>query len=201
MSSTHDHSHASLQHDRRTLYIVLALNFAMFVLEIWQGTKADSTSLIADSMDFLSDSFSYVITLYVLTKSLRARAHASLLKAALMLCLAAVALGQGIHNLITHAMPHYTTMGWVGTLALIANVTSAALLYRTRNRDSNMESVWLCSRNDAIANVAILIAAFLVFATESLWPDLIVALIITWLEGGAALKIIAHAKKELPHDQ
>ena len=199
--SCHSHDHAS--NDRRILYIVLALNFSMFLLEIWQGLEANSTSLLADSMDFLSDSFSYIITLFVLTKSLATKAKASLFKASLMLILAALALVQGVHNIIDNQTPHYLTMGWVGTLALCANVISAYLLYATRNRDSNMESVWLCSRNDAIANIAIIIAAGLVYATHTLWPDLIVALIIAWLGGSSALKIIAHAKvelKETPHD-
>lgn len=199
MSSDHHHSHEELKHDRRVLYIVFVLNFTMFLLEIWQGLRSDSTSLLADSMDFLSDSFSYLVTLYVLTKSLATRAKASLLKATLMLILAVVALAQGIHNVIIQETPHYMTMGWVGTLALIANVSSAYLLYSTRNRDSNMQSVWLCSRNDAFANIAIIIAAGLVFLTNSLWPDLAVALIITWLEGGSALKIIKQAKEELKH--
>lgn len=199
MSGCHSHEYPGLDHDRRILYIALALNFSMFVLEIWQGMLADSTSLLADSMDFLSDSFSYIVTLYVLTKPLMVRARASLLKASLMLMLAAAALTQGVHNIIAHATPHFMTMGWVALLALAANVTSAALLYGSRNRDSNMKSVWLCSRNDALANIAIIIAAGLVYATSSLWPDLIVALIITWLEGGAALKIIAHAKEEMNH--
>jgi cation diffusion facilitator family transporter len=185
------------QRDRRVLYVVLAINFAMFALEIWQGLSADSTALIADSMDFLSDAFSYGITLYVLTRPLRVRATASLIKAVLMLLLAGGAFYQGIHNLVNEQVPHFITMGWVGLLALIANVISAMLLYRTRGRDSNMHSVWLCSRNDAIANIAIIVAALFVYLSHSLWPDLIVALIITWLEGSSALKIIAHAKKEL----
>ena len=187
----------SLAHDRRILWIVLALNFSMFVLEIWQGLQADSTSLIADSMDFLSDSFSYIITLYVLTKSLRMRAHASLIKASLMLLLAAGALGQGTWNLVHEQTPDPVTMGWVGALALVVNLISAALLFGSRNRDSNMQSVWLCSRNDAIANILILIAAVLVYASGTLWPDLIVALVITGLEGSSALKIISQAKGEL----
>ena len=195
--SSHYHEHVAS--DRRMLWVVLALNFAMFVLEIWQGMKADSTSLIADSMDFLSDSFSYVITLYVLTKSLRTRATASLIKAALMLMLAAGALAQGAHNLLHHQTPEFITMGWVGALALIVNIISAALLYPSRDRDSNMQSVWMCSRNDAIANIMIIIAAGCVYATGSLWPDLIVALGIAGLEGGSALKIIREAKKELRH--
>ena len=199
MSGDHAHDHSEIAHDRRVLYIVLALNFSLFLIELWQGLAADSTSLIADSMDFLSDSFSYIITLYVLTKPLHMRAKAALIKAALMLLLAAGALGQGVHNIISGTTPEFSTMGWVGLLALAANLTSAYLLYRTRNRDSNMRSVWLCSRNDAVSNIAIIAAAGLVFATGTLWPDIIVALIITWLEGSSAVKIIAHAKEELKH--
>jgi Co/Zn/Cd efflux system component len=198
-ADSHHHEQVCYADDRRRLYIVLALNFAMFALEVWQGFQADSTSLLADSMDFLSDSFSYAITLYVLSKALATRAKASLLKAGLMLLLAAGALGQGVYNLVHHQTPEYITMGWVGALALTANVVSALILYKSRGRDSNMHSVWLCSRNDAIANIAIIIAAGLVYVTGTLWPDLAVALIIAWLEGGSALKIIAHAKKELQH--
>jgi cation diffusion facilitator family transporter len=197
MSGDHHHD---IAHDRRALWIVLALNFAMFVLEIWQGTLSNSSSLIADSMDFLSDSFSYGITIYVLTKPLKIRAHASLFKASLMLLLAVFALYQGISNVISGEIPEFATMGWVAALALIANLISAALLYRGgKHRDSNMKSVWLCSRNDAIANVLILIAAGLVYATGTLWPDLAVALFIAGLEGSSALKIIKEAKQELRH--
>lgn len=200
MSADHCHiDEATLQNDRRLLWTVLAINFSMFVLEIWQGMLADSTSLLADSMDFLSDSFSYGITLYVLAKHLHVRARAAIIKASLMLLLAAGALAQGVHNLMVSETPAYLTMGWVGTLALVANVVSAMLLYGSRGRDSNMRSVWLCSRNDAFANIAIIIAAGLVYATGSLWPDLAVALVITGLEGGSALKIIAQAKQELRH--
>jgi Co/Zn/Cd efflux system component len=195
------HSDEAIARDRRLLWIVLALNFSMFVLEIWQGLAANSTALLADSMDFLSDSFSYGVTLYVLTRTLRVRAYASLLKAGLMLLVAAGALAQGVHNMVAQQTPEFITMGWVGTLALIVNVTSALLLYGSRGRDSNMRSVWLCSRNDAIANILIIIAAALVFATGTLWPDMAVALFITGLEGGSALKIIAQARSELDHDQ
>lgn len=192
----HDHEHTHT-YDRKILWIAFGLNFPLFLLEVWQGVGADSTSLLADSMDFLSDSFSYLITLYVLSKPLHVRARASLLKASLMLLLAVGALSQGINNILYGDTPHYLTMGWVGTLALIANLATAAILYKTRGRDSNMRSVWMCSRNDALANIFIILAAGLVYATGTLWPDLIVALIITWLEGSSALKIIAHAKIEL----
>lgn len=193
----HCHTHDEFAHDRKVLWIVLTLNFSMFLLEIWQGMIANSSALLADSMDFLSDSFSYIITLYVITKHIRARARAALIKASLMLLLAFGAFSQGLYNLFVHATPVYETMGWVGALALCANVISAVLLYSSRGRDSNMRSVWLCSRNDAFANILIIIAAFLVYLTGSLLPDLLVALGIAWLEGGSALKIIRHAKEEL----
>ena len=196
---SHDHHHDA--RDRRTLWIVLALNFSMFVVEIWQGLAAHSTSLLADSMDFLSDSFSYGITLYVLSRPLRMRAHASLIKASLMLLLAAGALAQGGYNIAAGNLPTAEVMGIVGTMALAINLISAWLLYRSRNRDSNMQSVWLCSRNDAIANIAIILAAGAVSLTQSLWPDMIVALFIAWLEGSSALKIIAQAQGELRHGQ
>jgi len=194
--TAHNHSH-DIAHDRRVLWIVLALNFFMFALEIWQGFAANSSSLIADSMDFLSDSFSYGVTIYVLTKPLSMRAHASLLKANLMLMLAVFALYQGISNIIANEIPAFVTMGWVGGLALTINLISAGLLYRSSHRDSNMRSVWLCSRNDAIANILIIIAAGLVYMSGTLWPDLAAALFIAGLEGGSALKIIAEAKQEL----
>ncbi len=190
----HEHDIAA---DRKILWLVFALNFSMFLLEVWQGWAANSSALIADSMDFFSDSFSYLLTIYVLQKPLKTRAHAALLKAFLMLLLAVGALAQGAHNLINQATPAYFTMGWVAALALTANIISGFLLYSSRGRDSNMRSVWLCSCNDAIANILIIIAAFLVFATGSLYPDLLVALGIAWLEGSSAVKIMRHAQREL----
>ncbi len=197
MSGDHNHDHDHIIHDSKMLWIVLILNAAMFFLELWQGIEADSSALLADSMDFLSDSFSYGLTIYVLQKHIHVRAKAALLKAALMLLLAAGAFTQGFYNLLEHTTPAYLTMGWVGTLALFANGISALLLYKSRGRDSNMRSVWLCSRNDMLANIFILIAAYLVYSTGSLYPDLLVALAIAWLEGSSAIKIIAHAKSEL----
>jgi len=191
------HTHCEIAHDRKVLWFVLVINLAMFGLEIWQGMLADSSALIADSMDFLSDSFNYIITLFVIAKHLHVRARAALFKSFLMLLLAVFALLQGFWHLINHNVPSYETMGWVGVLALIANVISAALLYRSRGRDSNMHSVWLCSRNDIISNLMILLAAFLVFQTGSLVPDLLVAFAIAWLEGSSAFKIMRHAKEEL----
>lgn len=194
----HDHPHDdAFAHDRRILWIALVLNFLMFMLEIWQGMKADSTALIADSMDFLSDSCSYGITIYVLTKTLATRAKASLLKAWMMVGLGLFATTQGIGHMLSGAPPAYSTMGWVATLALVVNLFSARLLYASRGRDSNMRAVWLCSRNDALNNIAVLAAAGLVFYTNSLWPDLAVAAFIAWIETKSALMIMREARTEL----
>lgn len=195
MGAHHDHQTAGL--DRKVIWIVLILNLGMFLIEIFQGIDARSTSLIADSIDFLSDSFNYAITLYVMHKSLQMRAKAALIKAGCMLLLGAVVLMQGVYNIIQQATPEYETMGWIGLLALIINLFCTILLFRTRGKDSNMQSVWLCSRNDTIGNLLIIIAAGLVFATGSLWPDFIVALVIAGLASHSALQIIAQAKKEL----
>ena len=197
MSGDHNHDHNHITHDSKMLWIVLILNAFMFFLELWQGIEADSSALLADSMDFFSDSLSYIISLYVITKHIHVRAKAALIKAALMLTLAGAALTQGAFNLVEHTTPIYSTMGWVGMLALTVNIICAALLYNSRGRDSNMHSVWLCSRNDIISNLMILLAAYLVYSTSSLYPDLLVALAIAWLEGSSAIKIIRHAKSEL----
>lgn len=198
MGHDHEHSHCdTIAHDRKMLWIVLLLNSIMFYIELRQGLKANSSSLIADSMDFFSDSLSYIITLYVIQKHIHVRAKAALFKASFMLLLAATALIQGIINLLHETVPASDTMGMVGLLALVVNLISAILLYSSRGRDSNMRSVWLCSRNDMLSNIMIIIAAFFVSITDSLAPDLLVALGIAWLEGSAAFKIIKHAKEEL----
>ncbi len=195
----HEHQHCAVSdaYDRKVLYIALILNFSMFLLEVWQGMRVDSTSLLADAMDFLSDSFSYVLTLFVLGKSLQTRAKASLTKAGLMLLLAAFALWQGVQNVMHGVVPDAYTMGWVSVLALLVNLATAAMLFRSRGKDSNMQSVWLCSRNDAINNIMVLIAAGLVAFSNSLWPDLLAALVIAWIESKSALKVIRQARSEL----
>lgn len=193
----HHHCHTPPTTHRTILLLALALNFPLFVLETWMGFAVDSSSLIADAMDFLSDSFSYLLTLAVLSLPLATRAKASIVKAVLMLLLAAFALWQGVSNLASGTIPGAFTMGWVAVLALIANLATAAILYKTRTEDSNMRSIWLCSRNDAINNILIMISAGLVVWLQSPWPDFAVALFIAGLEGSSAVSIIRDAKKEL----
>lgn len=189
--------HHSLQHSRHVLTIALAINFTMFLIELWQGLSVNSTSLLADSMDFLSDSFNYLISLWVLAKAITVRAKASIVKASCMLIIALLVLIQGARNVMLGELPEAFTMGWIGLLALAANLFTTMILYKTRHHDSNMESVWLCSRNDALANLFIITAAGLVYMTGTLWPDLVAAAIIAWLGISSALRIIVHAKQEL----
>ena len=153
----------------------------MFGVEIVSGMRAGSVSLLADSLDFLGDAANYGISLWVLGMSLTLRAKASLFKALSMLVFGVGVLIAAIWHLLSGQLPDAPTMGVVGALALLANVGVAALLYAYREGDSNMRSVWLCSRNDALGNIAVLLAALGVFGTGSGWPDLLVASIIAGL--------------------
>lgn len=198
----HCHSHDKIdpliKGAKSVLIICLAVNFTMFLVEVTASFFSGSISLLADSIDFLSDSFAYAITLYALDKSVKTKVKVSNLKAILMLVIAAVVLYSGINSaFFSGETPEHTTMGIVGSASLAANVFCAWLLFRFRTSESNLRSVWLCSRNDAINNIAIIIAAFFVFFTESRWPDLIVALFITLIETHSAIQIFRQTKIEL----
>jgi Co/Zn/Cd efflux system component len=181
---------------RRALWIALALNAAMFVIEVGAGLGAGSVSLQADAVDFLGDSANYAISLFVLGLSMRWRTASAMIKGAAMLGFGLWVIGATVWSLITKAVPNAAVMGSVGTLALVVNVFCAVLLYRFRGGDANMRSVWLCSRNDAISNVAVIIAASGVFATGSNWPDLAVAAIMASLALYASALVLAHAIRE-----
>lgn len=182
---------------RRILWIALAVNLLMFAVEIGAGLKAGSVSLLADSLDFLGDSANYAISLWVLGMALTWRARAAQLKAVSMLLFGLGVLGAALWHWWQGALPSAPTMGVVGGLALLANVGVAALLYAYRDGDSNMRSVWLCTRNDALGNLAVLAAALGVFGTGSAWPDLIVAAIMATLAITAAVQVLRHADGEL----
>lgn len=203
MSAHCDHHHHEPGHQpkhagyRKVLWIALIVNGFMFALEIFSGIKADSVSLLADSMDFLGDAANYVISLWVLEKTLATRAKASLFKAISMALFGIAVLGNTIWHALTGSMPHAATMGGIGALALAANLGVAALLYAYRNGDSNMRSVWLCTRNDALGNMAVMLAALGVFGTGTAWPDWVVATIMAGLALSAAVQVIRHARHEL----
>ena len=180
---------------RKILWIALGLNALMFVVEFAASFAADSVSLKADSIDFLGDSFNYGISLYVLNATVRVRSIASMLKASSMGLFGTWVIYEAIFNAIQGSAPDAPVMGLLGFLALIVNVFVAFLLFKFREGDSNMESVWLCSRNDAIGNVAVIIAASGVFLTRTMWPDLIVSAIMGLLGLIACYKVF---KKAIP---
>lgn len=182
---------------RVVLWLALVINAAMFGVEWLFGVKADSASLLADSLDFLGDAANYGISLWVLGMSLAMRAKASLFKAASMALFGIWVLGRTAWGLWTGQLPDAITMGSVGVLALIANISVAAMLYAYRDGDSNMRSVWICSRNDAIGNIAVVLAAVGVFGTASSIPDLIVAAIMALLALSGAWQTWGHAQHDL----
>lgn len=182
---------------RRVLKTVLAVNLAMFAVEITAGLLGRSAALQADALDFLGDSATYAMTLMVLGMSLRWRAGAAMVKGLGMGGFGLWVIGVTVYHLVQGSLPSAVVMGGTGMLALGANVASAALLYRHRRGDSNKRSVWLCSRNDAIANIAVIGAAGAVWATGSGWPDLAVAAVIATLALSSAAAVIRQAVGEL----
>lgn len=182
---------------RRILWIALLVNLAMFVVEIASGVHAGSVSLLADSLDFLGDAANYGISLFVLGMGLASRARASLFKALCMLLFGIGVLTTAAWRALSGEVPEAITMGLIGSLALAANLLVAVLLFRYREGDSNMRSVWLCTRNDALGNLAVLLAALGVFGTGTAWPDLLVASIMASLAISAAVQVMRQARTEL----
>ena len=186
---------------RRILWFALIVNAAMFVVEIIAGVSAESRALQADALDFLGDSANYAISLGVAGMALAWRARAALLKAATMLLFGLYVLGSALYGFATGAAPHAETMGLIGVLAFIANMLVAAMLYKYRTGDANMRSVWICSRNDALGNLAVIAAAFGVFGTGQGWPDLIVASIMAGLAIWGGVEVIRQARGELSEEK
>lgn len=182
---------------RRILWIALVINAAMFGVEIVAGVAADSRALQADALDFLGDAANYAISLGVAGMALAWRARAALVKAATMLAFGLWVLGSTLWGFVNGSAPHAETMGLIGTLALAANVLVALMLFRYRTGDANMRSVWICSRNDAIGNLAVLAAALGVFGTGQGWPDLVVAAIMALLALWGSIEVFRQARGEL----
>lgn len=195
----HDHEAAFTGQSttyRRVLWAVIVINATMFVIEIAAGFAARSMSLQADALDFLGDTVTYALSLFVLTKPPRWRANAALFKGMSLAVLGAWVLGSTLWRVFTESVPEPFLMGTVGILALVANVVSVLLLLRYRDGDANVRSVWLCTRNDAIGNIAVVAAASGVFATGTAWPDLAVAAVMAGLFLTSAVRIISHALSE-----
>lgn len=182
---------------RKALWIALGINAVMFGIEIAGGFKSGSVSLLADAADFLGDAVNYGLSLTVLSLGLAWRARAALVKGITMGTFGIFVLGKAGWNAVGSGLPEPITMSAIATLALAANLGVAIMLYAFRNGDANMRSVWLCSRNDAIGNVAALLAAVGVFGTDQAWPDLVVAGVMGTLGLSSALAVVRHARKEL----
>lgn len=181
---------------RRVLLVVIALNLAMFGIELGAGLKGQSLALQADALDFLGDGLTYAVSLAVLGAGLRVRSSAALVKGISLAALAIWILGNTLYRVFVLGAPSAMVMGVVGMLALATNVASALLLMRYRDGDANVRSVWLCSRNDAIGNLAVLGAAVLVAGTGHAWPDLLVAAGLASLFLHSSSRIIAQAVRE-----
>jgi Co/Zn/Cd efflux system component len=182
---------------RRILWTVLAINLAMFLVEIGAGLAAGSASLQADALDFFGDAANYAISLMVVGMALRYRATAALAKGATMVLFGLWIIGTVIWHSIHGTLPSAVTMGAVGFAALIANGLSFGLLWAYRGGDANMRSAWICTRNDVLGNLAVLLAALGVFGTGTGWPDVIVAAIMAALAIQGAAVVVRQATGEL----
>jgi Co/Zn/Cd efflux system component len=197
---THQHhENETRQHDtryRRILWAVLGINAAMFLIEIVAGLVAGSVSLQADALDFLADAGNYGISLFVLGMALQYRAMAALAKGATMGLFGLWVTGETAWHILHGTLPNAATMGAVGVAALLSNAIVFWMLWAYRSGDSNMRSVWLCSRNDVIGNIAVLLAAAGVFGTGTGWPDIIVAAVMAILALQGAVMVIRQASSE-----
>ena len=182
---------------RRALWLALVINAGMFAGELAAGLAAGSAALQADALDFFGDAANYAISLGVAGMALVWRARAAFVKGATLLLFGVWVLGTTAWHAFAGVVPAASVMGAVGVLALLMNAGVALMLYRFRRGDANMRSVWICSRNDAIGNIAVLFAAAGVFGTATAWPDLVVAGIMSILSITGGGQIVRHAVAEL----
>jgi Co/Zn/Cd efflux system component len=182
---------------KRRLWLVIIINAGMFLVEMGAGALAGSNALQADALDFLADSATYGISLAVIGASVRTRGFAAIGKAASLSLMSLWVLGMTAYHVLIVGVPRAEVMGLVGFLALAANVASVLVLMRYKDGDANVRSVWLCSRNDAIGNVAVMLAALAVWATATKWPDLIVAALMAGLFFYSSVRILQQSLHEI----
>ena len=182
---------------KRQLWFVIAINAAMFLVEMGAGALAGSQALQADALDFLGDATTYGISLAVIGTSIKIRGRAAILKALSLTAMALWVLGSTAYHVLILGVPRAEIMGAIGILALAANVASVFILMRYKDGDANVRSVWLCSRNDAIGNVAVMIAALAVWGTATKWPDLLVAAIMAGLFLTSSVQILRQSFREM----
>jgi len=180
-----------------TLRVVLVVNAVMFAVELTAGLMSGSLSLLADSLDMLGDALAYGFSLYVVARGARMKAFSALFKGAIMAAFGLFVLGQAIYKILYPQVPVFETIGIVGLAALGANAGCLGLLWRHRGDDINMRSVWLCSRNDIVANLSVLMAAVGVWLTHSPWPDIVVGLGIAALFLRSAVSVLSDARAAL----
>lgn len=199
MSDCHDHCSdfdgASPRY-KRVLLVVIAINAAMFLVEMTYGIVGESQALQADALDFLSDSATYALSLWAIGRPANVRSNVAMLKGVSLLVIALWVLASTFYHVVVVNHPSAPIMSSVALAALAANLVSVVLLMKFRDGDANIRSVWLCSRNDAIGNVAVLGAAGLVFLLHSNWPDLAVAFVLAGLFCNSAIQIIRQARAE-----
>ena len=187
---------------RRILWIALWVNAAMFFVEIFAGYRSGSASLLADAIDFAGDAANYGVSLAVLGAAVAWRSRTALLKASCMIGFGLFVIGRAVWGLVYGTVPDAALMGTIAVIALVANVSVAWMLYAFREGDANMRSVWLCSRNDAVSNLAVIAAAIGVFGTHSALPDLAVAAVMAGLAISGGWSVMKQARGELaeaPH--
>lgn len=182
---------------KKVLWTALAINAVMFMVEVLGGLSSGSVSLMADAMDFLGDAANYAISLMVLPLGILWRARAALIKGMTMGLFGIFVLGNALWSFLHGGVPEAYTMGIIAVIALIANISVALMLYAFRDGDANMRSVWLCSRNDVIGNMAVMLAAVGVLGVGSAWPDLLVAVIIAGLGLSSGLHVLKQAITEI----
>ena len=180
-----------------TLRAVLGINAVMFVVELAAGLFAGSTALLSDALDNLGDALTYGASLYAVGRGTRAKARVAVFKGLLILGAGLYVIGMVIYKILVPGVPVFETMGAVGALALAANGTCLALLWKHRTEDINMSSVWECSRNDIASNIAVFIAAGAVWITGAAWPDLVVGALLAVLFLRSALRVLRSALREL----
>jgi Co/Zn/Cd efflux system component len=201
-ASCSHHTHTSAKQPNslrytRILWIALIVNLLMFFIEIGAGLKSGSVSLLADSVDFFGDAANYALALWALSMAAVWGSRVALFKGITMLLFGAAVLARTAWSAWMGEMPEAVTMGIIGLLALTANLFVAALLYQYREGNANMRSVWLCTRNDALGNIAVLLAGLAVWSSGNAWPDWIVALIMAGLAIHSGVQVISHARAEL----
>ncbi len=181
----------------KVLWAVLFINLGMFFIEFGAGIRADSLSLTGDSLDMLGDTLVYASSLYVINRGSKAQAGSAFLKGIIMFLFAIAVFARASYQLFTGAVPEATIMSTIGVVALLANLLCLLLLAKHRKDNLNMSSVWLCSRNDIIANTSVLVAAGLVFLTHSILPDLAVGLLLTCIFAQSAGKVLSQSWREM----